>query len=94
MVKIALSDRLRERKWTQSELVRRTGIRPNTLGDMYHEVATRVKLDYLNRICQALDCGVGDILERTPNKEPRINPPEGKDIPKEERQARKARQSR
>ena len=37
MVRILLSTRLGERKWTQADLSRMTGIRPNTISELYHE---------------------------------------------------------
>ena len=44
MVRILLSTRLGERKWTQADLSRMTGIRPNTISELYHEVATRISI--------------------------------------------------
>ena len=41
MIRILLSTRLGERKWTQAELARATGIRANTINDLYHELAER-----------------------------------------------------
>ena len=56
MVRILLSTRLGERKWTQADLSRMTGIRPNTISELYHEVATRVSIDHIDLICEALGC--------------------------------------
>lgn len=68
MIKIHLSTILGERKWTQADLARRTGIRPSTIGDYYHELVERVNLDHLDKICEALGCKVSDILEYIPRK--------------------------
>ncbi len=73
MVRILLSTRLGERRWTQADLARVTGIRANTINDLYHDMADRINIDYLDLICEALDCDISDILERIPNKEPRIH---------------------
>lgn len=54
MVRILLSTRLGERKWTQADLSRMTGIRPNTISELYHEVATRISIDHIDLICEAL----------------------------------------
>lgn len=72
MIRILLSTRLGERRWTQADLSRMTGIRPNVISEIYNEVATRVSLEYLDLICEALDCKLTDLLELVPNKEPRI----------------------
>ena len=80
MIRILLSTRLGERRWTQADLARMTGIRPSTINDLYHEMADRVNLEHLDLICEALDCEVSDIIIRTPNKEPRVKSRTGADI--------------
>ena len=45
MIRILLSTRLGERRWTQADLARATGIRPSTINDLYHEIAERVNLE-------------------------------------------------
>ena len=72
MIRILLSSRLGEKKWTQADLARKTGIRPTTISEMYHEVVDRVNLDHLDLICEALDCDLDELIVRVPNKEPRI----------------------
>ena len=67
MIRILLSTRLGERRWTQADLARATGIRPSTTNDYYHEIADRVNLEHLDLICEALDCQPGDILEYDKN---------------------------
>ena len=64
MGRILLSTKLGERKWTQAELARKTQIRPNTINDLYHEIATRISLEELDRICDALEYDISDILVR------------------------------
>ena len=73
MIRILLSTRLGERRLSQADLARMTGIRPNTISEIYNEVATRISLDHLDLICEALDCDLTDLLELRPNSEPRIN---------------------
>ncbi len=72
MVRILLSTRLGERRLTQADLARMTGIRPNTISELYNEVATRISLDHLDLICEALECQLTDLIQVTPNKEPRV----------------------
>ncbi len=70
MVRILLSTRLGERRWTQADLARATGIRPSTINEYFHELAVRVNLEHLDLICEALDCGLEEIIIRVPNNEP------------------------
>ena len=79
-VKILLSARLGERRWTQADLSRATGIRPSTIGELYNELAERVNLDHLDLICEALECDVSDILVRVKNDVPRVKSKSGKAI--------------
>lgn len=66
--RILLSRKLGELRWTQADLARKTGIRPNTINELYHELVDRVNLEHLDRICDALDCDLSDILVRVPNR--------------------------
>ena len=65
MVRILLSTLLGERKWSQADLARMTGIRPNTISDLYNEMATGIRLEHLDLICEALDCDVRDLIQVT-----------------------------
>jgi len=69
MIKIMLSRKLGELRWTQADLARKTGIRPSTINELYHEIAERVNLEHLDLICEALDCDLDEILVRVPNAE-------------------------
>lgn len=68
MIRITLSRKLGEMRIKQSELSKATGIRPNTIGDLYHGMAERVSLEHLDKICEALNCDISEIIEFTPNK--------------------------
>ena len=72
MIRILLSTRLGERRWTQADLARKTGIRPTTINDIYHEICERISLEHLDLICEALDCQLSDLIIRVPNGEPQI----------------------
>lgn len=67
MIKICLSRILGEQRINQAELARRTGIRPSTINEWYHDFVERVNLEHLDRICEVLQCEITDIIERTPN---------------------------
>ncbi len=72
-IKILLSTRLGEKRWTQADLARKTGIRASTINDMYHEMCDRVNLEHLDLICEALECDLSDILKYEPNAIPKIH---------------------
>lgn len=67
MIKILLSSRLGDRKWTQADLARKTGIRPTTISELYHELVERVSLSQLDLICEALNCDLDELIVRVPN---------------------------
>jgi len=67
MIKITLSRKLGELRVTQKELSESTGIRANTINDLYHNVAERVSIEQMDKICEALDCDPSEIIEYAPN---------------------------
>ena len=69
MIRIYLSRLLGERRWTQADLSRRTGIRAATINEYYNEFAVRVNLEHLDLICEALGCELWDLIGRVPNTE-------------------------
>jgi putative transcriptional regulator len=81
-IRILLSTRLGERRWSQADLARSTGIRPTTIGDLYNEFAERINLDHLDLICEALKYDVTDIIQRVGNEYPRTKSRSGKVIKK------------
>jgi putative transcriptional regulator len=74
MIRILLSTRLGERRWTQATLAKKTGIRPSTINELYHEIAERVSFEHLDLICEALDCDITDIIVRVKSNEAALRP--------------------
>lgn len=68
MIRIHLSRLLGEKRWTQADLSRKTGIRPNTISEIYHELNERVNLNHIDKICEVLECDISDLLEFIPNR--------------------------
>lgn len=68
MIRIHLSRLLGEKRWTQAYLSQMTGIRPNTISDIYNEITERVSLEHLDRICEVLGCSLSDLMEYQPNE--------------------------
>lgn len=66
MIRILLCRCLGERRWTQADLSRATGIRAATINEMFNEFSERISLDHLDRICAALGCDVCDLLTYVP----------------------------
>lgn len=69
MIKIYLSTILGMDRMTQSDLARKTGIRPATINAIYNETIDRINLSHLSKICEVLDCEVADILQYIPDEE-------------------------
>ncbi len=67
MVRVTLSRKLGELRITQSELSKATGIRANTIGELYHCASERTSFEHLDKICEALCCDLSEILEYSPN---------------------------
>ncbi|MCM1231685.1 MAG: helix-turn-helix transcriptional regulator [Ruminococcus flavefaciens] len=68
MIKIHLSRILGEKRISQAELARQTGIRPSTVSDIYNEMTERLNIEYLDRICEYLNCNITDLIEYIPNE--------------------------
>lgn len=68
MIKILLSKKLGERRISQSQLAKATNIRAAIINEYYNELTDRINLVYLDRICEALDCDLDEILVRIPDE--------------------------
>ena len=69
MVKLALDKLLDSHGITRYELAKRTGIKFQTIDSYYKNRVVRYDSYILDRICTALNCGVGDIIEYTEDSE-------------------------
>ena len=67
MIRILLSTKLGELRWSQADLARATGIRPSTINEYYHEIAERINLEHFDLICEALGCDLSEIIIRIPS---------------------------
>jgi putative transcriptional regulator len=67
MIRNHLSRILGERRISQKRLSEITDLRPSTVNAIYNERASRIDYDVLDRLCKALDCQPGDILEHVPD---------------------------
>ena len=68
-VRIKVSTLLEDRGMTVGDLAEQAGIHYNTALALKRGVFTRLDLDTLARVCDALGVQVEDVLEYTPQKE-------------------------
>ncbi len=61
-LRLTLENILNQRNITRYELAKRTGIRYQIIDNYYKNKVTRYDSFVLARICEALDCGISDIL--------------------------------
>ena len=63
MIKNRLSRLLGERRMTQKKLAELTQLRTSTINAIFNERSTRIEYEVLDKICIALQCQPGDLLE-------------------------------
>ena len=67
MIRIKLSELMGKEKMTRKHLAELTGIRPNTIGDLYREDVKKIDIQTLNKLCKIFNCKVGELLEYVPD---------------------------
>ncbi len=75
MIRILLSTKLGELRISQKELADVTGIRPNTISELYHELVERVNITHLDLICKALNCDLNELMVWVPDDSPSAKKP-------------------
>ena len=58
---------LAERRMKVADLIRMTGISKSTMHKIYNEQTSRIDFETMDKICEALDIGVGDLFTYVPN---------------------------
>lgn len=66
MIKIHLSKIMGMKRINMTEIARQTGLSRNTVFLLYHEKSERMDFTTLSKLCSALDCQPGDLLEYIP----------------------------
>ena len=59
---------LAERRMKVADLIRTTGISKSTMHKIYNEQTSRIDFETMDKICEALDIGVGDFFTYVPNE--------------------------
>lgn len=57
-----LSTILGEKRLKMADVVRETGLAKGTVHALYHDRVTKVDFRVLDKLCDFLDCEIGDIL--------------------------------
>ena len=52
----------------QKDLAEKTGVRPSTISALCTGAAKHVPVDVLDKICEALNCQPGDLMEYIPTQ--------------------------
>lgn len=73
MIKIKLCELMGREKMTRKKLSELTGVRPNTIGDLYRENVRKIDLQALDKICAVFKCDMSDILEYVPDDKTQEN---------------------
>lgn len=67
-IKFKLKVLLAMRDMTQKQLAKITGIRPPTISAICTNTARQVPVNVIDKICTALKCQPGDIMDRIPEE--------------------------
>ena len=67
VIKVNLEALLKERGISLYKLAKDSGIAYENLRKLKNGKATRIYLETIDKICEALDCSPGELLEREPN---------------------------
>jgi putative transcriptional regulator len=72
MITCTLKDALKRTDWTRYRLEKESGVTFPTLYAMYYGKSKGYSANALNRLCIALDCRPGDLLNWEPDRFPRL----------------------
>ena len=63
MIKIKLRELMWDKNITAIDIQRETGIHATTISKIIHNKHTNIGLETIDKLCEALDCKVQDLLE-------------------------------
>ncbi|MEC1757353.1 helix-turn-helix domain-containing protein [Schinkia azotoformans] len=67
MIKVHLSKIMGEKRLKIVDIANMTGLHRNGITRLYNEETDGIKFDTLEKICNALDCDISDVLEIIPD---------------------------
>ena len=53
-----LSKLFGKHRMTQADLSRKTGIKPATINELYHDIARGITFEQIDKICEVLNCDI------------------------------------
>lgn len=62
IVRCNLSTLMGRRRYSIADVHQKTGLARKTISNLYNDKATRIDFDTLAKLCDALDCTVGELL--------------------------------
>ena len=65
-IRVRLKELLAKRGMAQTELQARSGLGYSTINALYHGKTERIEFVTLEKLCEVLECEVGDLLLRVP----------------------------
>lgn len=69
MIKCNLSKMMGMYKMNIQDVHEKTGLNRNTISNLYHEKATRIDFETINRLCGLFNCQPGELLEWVPEED-------------------------
>ena len=73
MILIKVSNLMGKYKLNQKQLCDLTGIRPNTMSQLWHGTTKRIEIEQIGKLCQVLKCQPGDLFEYVPDEKNHLN---------------------
>jgi putative transcriptional regulator len=67
-IRVRLKALLEKRGMAQTELQASSGLGYSTINALYHEKTERIEFATLDKLCEVLECEVGDILEHASDR--------------------------
>ncbi len=76
MIRFHLREMMAKKDWTQRDVARRTGLRPNLIMELYHGLAKSIKPSTIESLCALFECQPGDLMTYEPdNDKPKSRKP-------------------
>jgi len=63
MIRCHLSRLMGEQKMNISDVARLSGLNRSTVSLLYHEKASRIDLEAIEKLCELFSCEIGDLLQ-------------------------------
>lgn len=68
-MKCRLSTLMGQARYSIQDVHNRTGLARSTVAQLYHDKATRIDFETIEKICGLFDCNISDLLELEGNTE-------------------------